>query len=286
MPTTLEKIRAGIAAADRQKTDPYHHLVEVPQTTAALSNLAARAKILGGRYKTFADGIKSAVEKHRAEAEATFAQVGKSTDENGVTTDPLGAIQRRQLVENSVRDFRRNVALKVGEIDRAEILAELKTINRKIQAVADLHNDAVGILMGSTLGSKRRSDFAQDLRHSGPRELELAANKALVTGDKDLLAACFGRLDSMDKKTRELVKLSRHDSARHLVGDQLNVGLSSIALAEVSLDTAMMLDDEIEGRKVAPSRKIGLGLKKQKLAEMGIDIESEDAVKGGETGNV
>ena len=279
---TLEKIRAGVKAADRQKTDPYHHLTDVPRTTADLTNLAARAKNLGDRYKGFADGIKSAVEKHRAEAQATFAQVGKSTDENGVTTDTLGAIQRRQLVENSVRDYRRNVALKVGETDRAEILAELKSINRKIQAVADLHSDPTAVLMTSTLGSKRRSEFAQDLRHSGPRELELAAKKALVNGDRDLLAACFGRLDSMDRKTRELVKLSRHDSAKHLVGDQLNVGLMSIALAEVSLDTVMMLDDEVEGRKVAPSRKIGLGLKKQKLAELGIDIESE----GGETGNV
>ena len=277
MTTPTERIRTGLDAQERAKASgstPYSNLIEVPRTTTEVSNLAARAKMLRDRFKAIAEGVHAAVAKHRAEAEETFARVGKQTNENGVIVDTLGENQRRRMVEDSVTDYRKNVALKVSSGDRTGILAEIREINRKLAAVADMHNDAVSILMTGTLGSKRRGEFAHDLEHSGPREIELAVKRALVHGDRDLLAACFSRLDSLDKRTRELVNVSKADAAQHVVADQLALGRQSLALAEISLDHAMILEDEVNGKRIASQRKIGLGVKKADLKKMGIDIDS------------
>ena len=113
-----------------------------------------------------------------------------------------------------------------------------------------------------------------DLEHSGPREIELAVKRALVHGDRDLLAACFSRLDSLDKRTRELVGVSKADAAQHIVADQLALGRQSLALAEISLAEVEIADDAVNGKRIASQRKIGLGVKKADLRKLGIDIDS------------
>lgn len=279
MSAPTEKIRAGLDAHERAKASgsiPYSNLIEVPRTTSEVSNLAARAKTLRDRFKAITEGVNSHLAKYRAETEARFADFGKTKDENGVIRDSVGDTQRRKAIEDDVAAHRRDV-LKISADDRASILAEIREINRKLTSVADMHNDAVSILMTGTLGSKRRGEFAHDLEHSGPREIELAVKRALVHGDRDLLAACFSRLDSLDKRTRELVNVSKADAAQHIVTDQLQLGRQSLALAEVSLDHAMILEDEVNGKRIASQRKIGLGVKKADLRKLGIDIDSESA---------
>ena len=287
MSNPIEKIGRGLDAHERAKADGsfrMSNLVGAPVSVSDLNKVAEHSTRLRDRLKFLASGVNKTVETHRAETERQYSQVGKERDENGVVRDTLGPDRRRRMIEGEVARFRKE-ALKASAEERGHLMAELRANNEKIGAVGDMWSDPVGILMRSTLGSENRGAYLRDLQNSGPVELEIAMQDAVLTGDKDKAAACLSRLDAMGKDTRKLVRISKRDVAEPLVSDEWNKARTFIAIAEIAVTEAEIADDEAEGKSILPKRKIGLGLKKRELETvLGTSLNSDDVgPQAGET---
>ena len=169
---------------------------------------------------------------------------------------------------------------------RLKLLSELREITGKIALVKDGWSDPVAVLMRSTRADPHRATYAANLANSGPVEIKNALRDAVLTGDCALAAAAFGRLDSFDKSARAHVTYSKKDVAESLVSEEWAKARQFIAISEIAENEAEIADDEATGKKIASTRKIGLGIKKRDLAKvLGVDalVSGEGAAdsKGG-----
>ena len=179
------------------------------------------------------------------------------------------------MIETEVDRFRKDKLTATTE-ERASLRSELRDNKAKIGVVAEMWAHPVGILMRSTLGSDKRGAYLRDLQNSGPVELEIAMRDSVLTGDSDKAAACFSRLDAMDNGTRKLVRISKRDVAEPLVSDDWNKARTFIAITEIAVTEAEVADDEAEGKKIVPQRKIGLGVKKMDLEKvLGLSLNGD-----------
>lgn len=279
MSNPIQKIGRGLDAHERAKADGsfrMSNLVGAPVSVSDLNTVAEKSTRLRDRLRLLTAGVIKSVEQHREETENRYRQVGKEQDENGVIRDMLGPDRRKRMIDKEVARFRKE-ALQASAEERGRLMAELRSNNEKIGAVADMWADPVSLLMRSTRADSMRSTYAANLAASGPIEVENALRDAVLTGDKALAAAALGRLDAMPKDSRKLVRLSKRDVAEPLGSDEWNKARQFITIAEIAVTEAQIADDEAEGKSISAKRKIGLGLKKLDLEKvLGKPLNSDD----------
>lgn len=264
MPTSVQKIAAGLTAAQKGTTAPLAGLRGLPTSVSDLNHLASLAHAKRDRLKLITDGIIKAVADREARVTEEWRERGIDRQENGARHDTIGATKRAKYVRDEVAAYRRD-ALRISSEERTTIRRELGAIRDQIETVKAMWSDPVALLMRSTLADAKRSVYAANLAASGPAEIEATLRHAVMTGDRALAAAALSRLDTMDSQARKSVSLSRADVAKALVAEEHAAASQFIGMAVVAIEDAAIADDTAEGKEIAPSRKIALGALKQSL---------------------
>ncbi len=273
---STSRISAGLRQREEASASavPLAALRGGPATISDLNTLASQASAKVARLRELADGVSRHMATFEARKRAELDGLGKTTNDNGTVTDALGHVRRGKLLRDAVRQERQN-AVAVGEEERASLAAELRDISSRVDAVRDLHEDAVAVLKMNALGSAKVAAYRDDLAHAGPVEVEAAMRRAVLTQDKDLGAACLRRLDAMPKGARDSVRVSRADLADTLVGADVRRARMNLMAVEIASGEAEMAVATVEGRDVPSHRKIAIGIKQREFAELHAAVEAD-----------
>lgn len=263
--TPIDKIRRGIRALERGEN--LRNLTNAPASISGFNKIAEKADRKLTRLKDIAAEVSSAVEKERKKIEMRFADLGKSEDENGVIRDNLGPDKRKAMIEKEVQKFRKKILANSAD-ERSAIQNSLRQYRQTVESVKEAWLDPVTILKRKTLADPKRAIYSQNLNFSGPKEISLFLQEAIVTNDLALAAAAFQRLDSMNKETRKLVSFTKNGVAEILVHDDYFNAQQYIAMVDIADAEGDMTMDRIEGKSIASTKKIGLGIKKQDFEKL------------------
>jgi hypothetical protein len=232
-----------------------------PSTVTAL---VERATTVDSQFKEF--------NKRLAKAEIDLGQrIERSTREIENLRGTLSENQRRSALEKAVNGHRREVVAATDE-SRFEVLKAMARAEEEILAVESQFASPAHILMRAGLGSEERSRYLSQIAAAGPMEIQNYAAHAVANGDKVLAASILSKLDSMNRRDRELSGVNRQQLAEALAGADYTNAQAAIQRVKNRLREAMANNRSfMNGRKVSINDRIGLALKRG--AEVGADNE-------------
>ena len=221
----------------------------------------------------------SAVEKHREQITAEYAELGMVENENGHgRLDTLGATRRKKMIDSAVVKFRKELNAATSE-ERAKLLSEQRESKATLDLVRSAWASPEAILMLESLGSEKRSNCSRDLASAGPTELTNAMKLAVQTGNKDLAAACCVRLDSIGKESRKLVQFSKSDVAGEVAGAGFLKAQEAFGLADLAFAQSELAEQEITGKSASANQKIKIGMMRHELeSKIGRKLDADGHV--------
>ncbi len=269
MTTPVQTIGRGLDAHERAKNSPgtfkLAALAAAPSTIAEISNITVKAAKARDRLHVMKAASVTAVENHREQITAEYAELGMVENENGHgRLDTLGATRRKKMIDSAVVKFRKELNAETAE-ERATLLAEQRAAKETLNLVRSAWISPEAILMLESLGSEKRSNYSRDLASAGPTELTNAMKLAVQTGNKDLAAACCVRLDSIGKESRKLVQFSKSDVAGEVAGADFMKAQEAFALADYAIAQSELAEREIQGEPISSNQKIKIGIMRAEL---------------------
>ncbi len=264
MTTSIDKINSGLRSRAGKPHIPIAHLKGAPRSLSDLNELADQAQSKGKRLAELVDGVESHMEAFEARKRREFDSL------------PIDKAQKAKALREALKQERAHI-LAVGKEERDALLADIQSLNAKIQAVKAMWADPVGILVRSSLGSEKADRYRRDMESSGPVAVEQALQQSILAGDKDLAAACFSRIDAMPRKVRESVRVSRAEVASHLVSNTWNRATRSILGVEIAAESAEFAAAKATGRDLPSTRKLSLGMKRKEWAKLNQAVEESNA---------
>jgi hypothetical protein len=217
---------------------------------------ADRAEELASTFATRISRLEAQVTE-REEALLTEAERFRKTSPHiDASAREVVRAQARQHVQRETRAFRRNLS-QATEKERVERLKELMEMDETVAKLEPLHASPVQMLSRVGLGSPERTNYQEQLRHAGPRELENHAKWAIARGGKILAAAVLSRLDAMPTKSRPL---NTREFAEKLVGEEFERLQSAFRRTRLAAQRAINANRDFERGQVRGVSKIALGL--------------------------
>ena len=137
--------------------------------------------------------------------------------------------------------------------------------DKQIKNVSALYRNPVIMLQREGLGTEQRSRYMDQLRNSGPAELEAMAQLATVTNNVILGAAVLSTIDGISsKRDRDAVNVSRDELSTILVGDQFEKAQEAIRISANRVQASLQANHRLElGKDTNSVEKIGLALRRQ-----------------------
>jgi len=237
MPTSNEKIVAGVAARGGHSDSSLAKFARGPKTLAELTEVAARSSLALERLR-----------KIIALRDGEIAQRSAEIRREWNARTELGRDMREAMAEKEIAAYRRNV-LTTTEQDRSAVLSELRGFEAEVGAVAALWESPAHLLMREGLGSEERSRYLGQMQYAGPAEVSNLAAFAVSTGNRVLGAAVLSKLDSMSPENRKLAGVSRQDLAQVLTGGDHERARESILVARNRVQEGVNINRAFEAAK-------------------------------------
>ena len=136
MSTPVQTIGRGLEAHERAKNAPgtfrLSALANAPATIAAISELTVKASRARDRLHELRAASVDAVQKHREQITAEYAELGMVENENGHgRLDTLGATRRKKMIDSAVVKVRKE--LNAATSEEQEITGKSASANQKIK---------------------------------------------------------------------------------------------------------------------------------------------------------
>ena len=167
MSTPVQTIGRGLDAHERAKNSPgtfkLSALANAPATISAISEITATASKRRDRLHELRAASVTAVQKHRKQITAEYAELGMVENENGHgRLDTLGATRRKNMIDSAVVKFRKVLNAETAE-ERAKLLSEQRAAKATLDLVRNAWTRPVDAHMTSTLGSEKRAVYSSNL---------------------------------------------------------------------------------------------------------------------------
>lgn len=175
-------------------------LAAFTRAPATVTALVTRAADAAEFFKTFNNKLAAAE-----------ISVGTRAERKRFELDQLkGAVSEPELRagrEKALNAIRREV---VEATDKARFapLKAMQRVEEEVLAADTVFASPVSILAREGIGSPERSRYMEQITHSGPAELANLAALAVAERNKTLGAAILSRLDRLNKRDRELSRVS------------------------------------------------------------------------------
>lgn len=265
----IAKIARGLDTLEaRKRAAPFkfESLQNAPKTTAEVHARAIKAMQARDRLRVLATQSSDKIEAYKVEAKATFADFGRSRDENNVIHDDLGDTRRQAMITREVNKFAREVRAELAE-DRNKALAELKAHCETLEAVSASYASPVTRLNIETLSDPKRAVYAATLANAGPTAVEEAMREAMVTGNLAMAAAASDRYEGLSKAGKAMVRFARSDPAFALLGETWRQSVEALGLVEIALVEGELAFMGGEGKRTTPDELLKIGRMKSELVE-------------------
>ena len=132
----------------------------------------------------------------------------------------LDANTKQSIIAKRVAKHHREMREK-SDTERYILLRDMDAADKQIRNVSALYRNPVVMLQREGLGTEQRSRYMDQLRNSGPAELEAMAQLAANTGNAVLAASVLSTIDGIKTKNeRDAVNVSRDELSYIMVGDQ------------------------------------------------------------------
>lgn len=215
---------------------------------------ATQAEKLTATFATRLSILEKLIEERRAKEDETAERYARTG------TDGSSAVAARQIAQraalSAVNEYRRTL---VESTDKERIgrLRKLQELEEVATAHEPLYRNPQQLLSRASLGSPERTNYQEQLRHAGPRELENHAKWAMAHGDKILAAAVLSRIDAMPTKSRPM---NTREFAEVFVGEEFEQLQSAFRRTRLAAQRAINANRDFERGQVRGVSKIALGL--------------------------
>jgi hypothetical protein len=272
MPTSVEKISAGITAALAPDAGaiPLARLRGAPATSSAINALFDET---GTKSRRLADLCNGLTKHMTAFEESKRAEVGALPRE-------VSQSARAKILRDALKRERRDKSA-ISSAERTRLAAELRDAKARVEATASLFTP-LSLLKRGALGSAKAATYRAALASAGAVEVEEALTHAALTGDRDLAAAAIARLDA-SKSVRQGCRISKSEVAEALCGAEATRAKRNALGVEIAAESGLMAFNEAEGRDVPSVRRFTLGMKRQEFARLNAIVEGRETPEGGDS---
>ena len=180
----------------------------------------------------------------------------------------VDATTRKRMLDRAINEFRRALIEEQTE-ERLHLHAEMRLAKEKLDIVRDFHaGNPISTIMLSTLGTKGRSDYTNDLAVSGPVELEASMRLAVIRGDRHLAAACFARFDALPSNLRKTMEISKKVVSEALLGEDHLNAVEIVGQADYDIAKSSILIKRLSGTRVPSTERIATGLRLKEMTRI------------------
>jgi hypothetical protein len=256
-----DKIERGLASYESRRRGDPSPLSHLPALVGLLSltaiqDFGAEAVRRYTRISEYHDSIPAALDAFRAAEEQRFAGIGfRSKADREHALDQSVAAERHRLL---------NIAGLAA--DRERIRGELRDQKAKAEAVRALWSDPIALLVRQHASTEKASRWRSAVAASGPNEIRALLESAVATGDRDLAAACFSRLDAMPVEDRKHVGVSKAEVADMLCGEMCDRAMLTCDAIALLSDRVDYRARELAGDAISSAEKIDIGSRALTLA--------------------
>ena len=158
MPSSKEKIRAGVDEIDAAKTQAPLALVGLltaPKSLAEIKQRVAKVLALRDRLRVYEGKLAETIATERAAAKEQLHNQGRIRDDRGITTDTWNDSGRRAALDQHVTKFAKALRAE-GATERQTIIAEVRAHGAALDMVKSLYQSPVARLHLNTVGERRQ----------------------------------------------------------------------------------------------------------------------------------
>jgi len=243
MAINFKTVPTGVPVTDERVNTLSSTAAEL--ATAFGRKLDKLLSLIGEARQKFSEEAEEMVKGSPIESRATARQLAKKTLAN------KAAKMHRELVDSSAAE-------------RRTMLERLKQYAKEAQALADVLNSPVTLLIRIGQGEPRKTQLMLQLSEAGPTELEAAARTAIMGGDIVLASAVATVVDRLPRDRRPF---SVADFASRVIGlqyEQLSTKLEAVMTASVNSEAA---NREFQRNQANPVTSVARALRNKQLAE-------------------
>lgn len=257
----VQKIGRGVTdsinRAKAQTTNPrLAVLASAPTTPPEIQKFAARFKERRDRIRAIHVADASHLEQRKLEINREVAGLG------------LNKTETVKLIDRANIHAKKERGLETSE-ERGKLADDNRADANVLNLVKSQWHTPEAVLLSATLGSAARATYAANLANASIHELNNAMVKAISTPDRDLAAACCGRLDTLNREQRQLAQFTKTELTETLVPEYAVVQ-EAFALSGLFHQQAMLTALEIDGKRISPDQKVKIGIVLSELEKRGI----------------
>ena len=243
MPTSIEKISAGLSALEKGGLS---NRTGLPIIVKDLGELATKATALGDKLAKINERLRGDFQKKQDEIATRFADMRSMGDGQ---VRPAEAMREVRKVLDEELSAHRKLVLANSATEREEALRELNGFRATVVAARDLFDSPVQMLTAANIGGERRARIFDEVRHLGGAALLNLAKRAAAEKDGELAAALVSVNDATASDRRSF---SSVELAEVVMGSEHRKAAEFMGMVESTFTVALDADRELRSGKRDP----------------------------------